>query len=97
MCEKHKGNEMTFKIHTKLNRIVETSISLKRLSVQIQNALTKKEEDHKALDLLLIHYMQTEMEYGKLIGEEINHTNQIEFLLEKHKIKKGDLDNGTHA
>ncbi len=79
---------MTFKIHDKLNRIVEVSTSLQQYGTQITNLSKVMQAHEKELDLLTVHYMQTEMEYGKLIGEEIDHLAAIETLLQKHGKEK---------
>lgn len=75
---------MTFKIHSKLNRVVAVSVSLQELGAQIMRETAALKESEKILDLLTVHYMQTEMEYGDLIGETIDHTSEIIRLLTKH-------------
>jgi hypothetical protein len=75
---------MTFKIHDKLNRIVAVSVNLQETGAEINRLTEKLKADEKELDLLTVHYMQTEMEYGKLIGEDIDHLPTIEALLQKH-------------
>ncbi len=79
---------MTFKIHDKLNRIVAVSVNLQETGAEINRLTEKLKADEKELDLLTVHYMQTEMEYGKLIGEDIEHLPAIESLLQKHSMFK---------
>lgn len=74
---------MTFKIHDKLNRLTELCENLQQTGEQISEKTAYIKCTEKELDLLLVHYMQTEMEYGKLIGEFIDHLAAIETLLQK--------------
>ncbi len=75
---------MTFKIHDKLNRIVTVSVNLQNVGNDINELTAKIKSQEKELDLMIVHYMQTEMEYGKLIGEEIDHLAAIDVILKKH-------------
>lgn len=75
---------MSFKIHSKLNRIVEVSVNLSAMGTQIAKLTAQLKEDEKELDLLTVHYMQTETEYGGLIGEIIDNRSAIAGLLKKH-------------
>ena len=88
---------MTFKAHDKLNRITELALTLQREGIQIDKMTKKIREDEKALDLLTVHYMQTEMEYGKLIGENIDYTAAIVILLARHQNPEGENENVSHA
>ncbi len=81
---------MTFKIHSKLNRLTELTSALQQLGEEITDLDYRVKGDEKKLDLLHVHYMQTEMEYGELIGEKIDHFLKIESLLIKHGMQKSD-------
>lgn len=79
---------MDFKIHSKLNRIAEVSASMQDAASRIAIQTKEIQKLQKSLDLLMVHYMQMETEYGELIGEEIDNKDAVEELLTKHGMEK---------
>ncbi len=82
---------MSFKIHDKLNRITRVAATLQESGKRIEELSKKLSETQKDLDLLTVYYMQVEMEYGELIGEDIEHLAAIEVLLKKYDMDKKPL------
>ncbi len=72
---------MSFKIHDKVNRIVSLSANLQSLLSDIKERTEALRRDTRALSLQQIHYMETEMEFGILIGLEYDHREAIEKML----------------
>lgn len=77
----------SFKIHNKLNRLTELSITMARDANAILKLAAMIKLNQRTMELFTINYLQDETEYGELIHEEINNREQIDALIEKHRLE----------